>query len=198
MSQIGVTRLKRKPSLVRGREESASARAERKRFIRSMMEERTSKFEDTTLTEPVIDKDNKPVTYKDERGRTVPVQQPISQAYELGRAIEVATHGWNLGKKYPVDKSNILAYKRLVNLANMFERDLGPNNPATKWILGKLQNHNLTLWPRSNTYDAKEIDMVEAPPNMDEMLRLFSQRFGLGVPVATDLSRQQQQQEETE
>jgi hypothetical protein len=194
---LGVARFKRK-SLVRGKEESAGVIAERKHYVRSMMEERANKFDDTTLTVPVIGEDNKIVTYKDKDGRTVPVREPISLAYELARSIEVAAHGWNLGKKYPVDKVNVQALKELVGIAHQYEQDLGINDESTKWILGRLQIHGLTLWPRSNTYDAKEIDMVEAPASADDVLKQLAQRLGLGVPIATDLSRQQQSQQQEE
>ncbi len=204
MSQVSVSRFRRKPSLVRGKEESASQRAERKRFVRSMMEERASKFEDSSLTEQVLadqtkpmSKDNQPLTHKDGKGNFVPVVRPLSQAYELARGIEIATHGWGLGKKHPVGKENILAFKKLANIATLFEQDLGPDHPATKWILGKLQNHALTLWPRSNTYDAKEIDMVEAKSDADEILtKLLADRMGMNLPIAKDLSKQQEDQSE--
>ncbi|KKU98258.1 MAG: hypothetical protein UY32_C0029G0005 [Candidatus Jorgensenbacteria bacterium GW2011_GWC1_48_8] len=196
MSQISVSRLRRKPSLVRGKEESATQRAERKKFIRSMMEERTSKFEDTTLTEQVMGKDNQPLTHK-EGGRDVPVVRPISQAFELSRAIEVATHGWGLGKKFPITKENILAFKKLTNIATLYEQDLGPDHPATKWILGKLQNHALTLWPRGNTYDAKEIDMVEAKSDAQEILtKMLAERYGANLPISPDIKKQEQQEGE--
>lgn len=192
---LNVTRFKRK-SLVRAKEESAGVIAERKHYVRSMMEERANKFDDTTLTVPVMDENNKIVTYKDKEGRTVPVREPISLAYELARSIEVAAHGWNLGKKYPVDKVNVQALKELVGIAHQYEQDLGINDESTKWILGRLQIHGLTLWPRSNTYDAKEIDMVEAPASADDVLKQLAQRLGLGVPIATNLSQQQPQQQE--
>ena len=195
MSQVSVSRLRRKPSLVKGQEESATQRAERKRYVRSMMEERAIKFDETALTESVLGENNKPLTEKID-GRNVPVRRPLSQAYELARSIEVSTHGWGLGKKFPITKENIMAFKKLVNLATLYEQDLGPDHPATKWLLGKLQNHALTLWPRGNTYDAKEIDMVEAQPSMDVMMQELSKRMGLGLPIATDLAKQQQQEAE--
>lgn len=196
-SNISVSRFIRKPSLVRGKEESASQRAERKRFFRSMMEERASKFEDSALTEQVIGADHKPLMHKDGKGNTVPVLRPLSQAYEIARGIEIATHGWGLGKKHPVTKENIIAFKKLENIANLFEQDLGADHPATKWILNKLQSHGLTLWPRSNTYDAKEIDMVEAKSDADEILmKLFADRMGMNLPIAKDLSKQNEGQDE--
>jgi len=197
---VSVSRFQRKPSIVRGKEESASQRADRKRFYRSMMEERASKFEDSALTEQVIGKDGNPLTHKvtqDGKTRDVPTVRPISQAYELARGIEIATHGWGLGKKHPVVKENIRAFKKLVNIATMIEQDLGPDDPTTKWILGKLQNHALTLWPRSNTYDAKEIDMVEAKSDADEILtKLLLERSGMNSPIARDLSKQENQGEQ--
>jgi len=195
MSQISVSRLRRKPSLVKGQEESATQRAERKRYVRSMMEERAIKFDETALTESVLGENNKPLTEKID-GRNVPVRRPLSQAYELARSIEVSTHGWGLGKKFPITKENIMAFKKLVNLATLYEQDLGPDHPATKWLLGKLQNHALTLWPRGNTYDAKEIDMVEAQPSMDVLMQELQKRMGLGLPIATDLAKRQEQETE--
>lgn len=185
---LSVTRLKRK-SLVKGKEESATQRMERQKFTRSVMEQRMSKMEDTTLTDDVLDKSGKVVDKK-----------PVSQAFELARAGMIAAGGWDLGKSAPVTKENILAFKRFVNIVSIFEQDLGLEHPQTQYLLRKLQNHFLTLFPRAITIEAKDINIVERTSELDDLLK----RIGLGqlggrnVQVDSGLEDKSRQEAETE
>lgn len=180
---LSVTRLKRK-SLVKGKEESATQRMERQKFVRSVMEQRMSKMEDTTLTEDI----------RDDKGK-VTGQKPTSQAFELARAQMVAAGGWDLGKIAPVTKENILAFKKFVNIVSIFEQDLGIDHPQTQYLLRKLQNHSLTLFPRAITIEAKDINIVERTSELDDLLK----RIGLGqlgggnVKVASGLEDKAQE-----
>ena len=183
---LNVTKLKRK-SLVRGKEESATQRMDRQRFTRSVSEQRFSKMEDTTLTSNVTDKDGKVVS------------TPRSQAYELARAGVIATGGWHLGKTAPVTKENILAFKRYVNICSIMEQDLGKDHPTVQYMLRKLQNHFLTLFPRSVTIDEKDINIVETQPNMADVLKqMYGDRLGMNLPIATDLKKTQNENVEAE
>ena len=152
-----------------------------------MLEERTSKMEDTTLIEQI--------ETKDAHGNVKIKPTSVSVAYDLTRAGMIASGGWNLGKVAPATRDNILALKQFAEIITIYEHDLGLNHPATRFLLGKLQNHFLTLFPRSITYDAKEIDMVE--PRQDDVLRqLLAKQFGLNLPIATDLNQTTKDQEE--
>jgi len=180
---VSVSRLKRK-SIVKGKEESAMERAERQRFVRSGMEQRFSKMEDTTLVEDVLDEEGK-----------VTGQKPISAAYELARAGMIAAGGWDLGKIAPVTKENILAFKRYVNICSIFEQDLGREHPAVQFMLRKLQNHFLTLFPRAKTIADKDINIVETKSDISDILKTLGYGRDLGLPITKDLK---QPEEETE